>query len=60
LFYVPIGHPEYLNDKDELLFTYSINGYAPCVPNCSGSRSVRDNFTVKAARIPMKLIDPNF
>ncbi|RCH53914.1 hypothetical protein DJ568_15355 [Mucilaginibacter hurinus] len=60
LFYTPAGHGEYLNERNEVLITYSLNGYAPCVPNCSGPRSIRDNFTVQAARIPMKMIDPTF
>ncbi|MEO6151163.1 MAG: RICIN domain-containing protein [Mucilaginibacter sp.] len=60
LFYVPSGHPEYVNDRDELLITYAISGYAPCVPLCVNGRSIRDHYTVKAARIPLKMIDPTF
>ena len=57
-FYLPVGHPEYINDKDELLLTYSINGYGTCVPPCANNHYDPDYYRPRGIRIPLKLIDP--
>ncbi|MDQ6632440.1 MAG: DUF5005 domain-containing protein, partial [Verrucomicrobiota bacterium] len=59
-FYMPVGHPEFISAKNELLVTYSINGYEPCLPMCVKSRMNPDHYRPRAIRIPLKLIDPNF
>ena len=59
-FYLPMAHPEFINDKDELLVTYSINGYEPCFPACVNGRANPDHYRPRAIRVPLKLIDPNF
>ena len=56
-FYLPVGHPEFLDEKNELLVTYCINGYAPCIPTCVNGRSNPDHYRPKAIRVPLKLID---
>lgn len=57
-FYGPDAHPEYINSKDELLITYSINGYAPCIPTCVDGKFDPNKYRLRALRIPLKLIDP--
>ncbi|MGN6354581.1 MAG: DUF4185 domain-containing protein, partial [Parafilimonas sp.] len=37
-FYLPIAHPDCINDDNELLIHYSINGYEPCIKNCVNNR----------------------
>jgi hypothetical protein len=59
-FYLPMVHPEFINSKDELLVTYSINGYEPCVPMCVGGRMNPDEYRPRAIRVPLQLIDPGF
>jgi hypothetical protein len=56
-FYGPNAHPEYVNSKDELLITYSINGYAPCIPTCVDGKFDPNNYRLRAIRVPLKLID---
>jgi len=50
-FYLPVAHPEFINDKDELLITYCINGYEPCVSACVNGRAVPDHYRPKAIRV---------
>jgi hypothetical protein len=59
-FYFPIAHPEFINAQNELLVTYSINGYEPCVSACVNGRAIPDHYRPKAIRVPLKLIDPDF
>lgn len=56
-FYGVIAHPEYMNKADELLVTYSINGYAPCVPNCVDNRFDPDYYRLRGIRVPYRLIE---
>jgi hypothetical protein len=58
-FYVPAGHPEFSNDKDGLLVTYSINGYAPAIPACKNDRMQPDYYRPKAIRVPLDSIRPD-
>jgi hypothetical protein len=58
-FYLPAAHPEYINQKDELLVTYCINGYSPCVANCVNNRFNPEYYRPQAIRVPLKLIDPD-
>jgi hypothetical protein len=59
-FYLPVAHPEYLDAGDELLITYSINGYEPCVKLCEEGRMQPDHYRPRAIRVPLKLIDSAF
>jgi hypothetical protein len=34
-FYMAVSHPELINSKDDLLITYSINNYGPCLEGLS-------------------------
>jgi Domain of unknown function (DUF5005) len=52
-FYLAVAHPEFINDKNELLVTYSINGYEPCVKACIEGRAIADHYRPKAIRVPL-------
>jgi hypothetical protein len=56
-FYFPILHPEFINEAQEILLTYSINGYEPCVSACVNARAIPDHYRPKAVRVPLNLID---
>lgn len=58
-FYIPALHPEFINEKDEVLLTYSINGYEPCVPMSVNGRMNPDHYRPKAIRVPLRLISPD-
>ncbi|RYZ98655.1 MAG: DUF4185 domain-containing protein [Sphingobacteriaceae bacterium] len=59
-FYLPTAHPEYINEKNEILLTYSINGYEPCVANCVNGRFNPDYYRPRGIRVPLKLLDASF
>ncbi len=59
-FYFPVAHPEFINSKNELLVTYSINGYEPCLPSCINGRFNPEYYRPQAIRIPLKRIDDSF
>jgi len=50
-FYFPIAHPEFVNANGEILVTYSINGYQPCVSACVDGRAIPDHYRPKAFRV---------
>jgi hypothetical protein len=52
-FYSVFAHPEFINDRNELLITYSINGYEPCVPSCVNGRMNPDYYRPRAIRLPL-------
>jgi len=52
-FYMAEPHPEFIQDN-ELLITYCINGYLPCVPNCVNGRFNPDYYRPRALRLPLK------
>lgn len=54
-FYAAIAHPEYVNDQNELLVTYAINGYGTCVTDCVNGRMDPDLYRLRGIRIPLKL-----
>jgi hypothetical protein len=56
-FYFPVAHPEFINAKNELLVTYCINGYEPCIAACSNGRRDPNTYRPKAIRVPLALID---
>lgn len=58
-FYTVIPHPEFINKKGELLITYCINGYMPCVDAFKTGRGNPDYYRPKGIRVPLKLIDPD-
>jgi hypothetical protein len=53
-FYLPVAHPEFINAQDELLITYCINGYEPCLSACVNGRAAPDHYRPKAIRVPLK------
>ncbi|HVV02109.1 MAG TPA: hypothetical protein VHH88_12150, partial [Verrucomicrobiae bacterium] len=55
-FYFPILHSEFINSKKEVLLTYSINNYEPCVPSCSKGRAIPDDYRPRAVRVPLRMI----
>jgi len=55
-FYTTVAHPQFINNKNELLITYSINGYGDCVETCINGRMNPDYYRVKAIRVPLALI----
>jgi hypothetical protein len=55
-FYFPVAHPEFINERDELLVTYSINGYEPCVSACVKGRAIPDHYRPKAIRVPLGIL----
>jgi hypothetical protein len=55
-FYMAIAHPEFSNEKNEILVTYSINGYEPCVSACVKGRAIPDHYRPKAIRVPLDQI----
>jgi hypothetical protein len=56
-FYSVFGHPEYINADNELLVTYSINGYGNCVTDCINGRNDPNVYRPRGIRVPLKLID---
>lgn len=56
-FYLGATHPEFINDKNEILITYSINGYDKCVEGCINGRMNPDHYRLKAIRVPLGMID---
>jgi hypothetical protein len=58
-FYLAVAHPEYINPKNELLITYSINGYGKCLPPCANNQYNPDYYRPRGIRVPLKLIDPS-
>jgi len=56
-FYSVFGHPEFINRQNELLITYSINGYGKCVVDCVNGRSDPNIYRPRGIRVPLKLID---
>jgi hypothetical protein len=56
-FYSVFPHPEYINEKNELLITYCINGYEKCVPFCKDGKANPDYYRAKAIRVPLEVID---
>lgn len=52
-FYLAVAHPEFINASNELLITYCINGYEPCVPTCVNGRMNPDYYRPRAIRLPL-------
>jgi hypothetical protein len=53
-------HPQFLNASDEILVTYALNGYEPCLPTCIGGLVNPDYYRIRTLRIHLKKIDPAF
>lgn len=58
-FYTTVAHPQFINEKNELLITYSINGYGDCVETCINGRMNPDYYRIKAIRVPLPVIMDN-
>jgi|SRR5665213_16499 len=52
-FYGVAAHPEFINAGNELLITYCLNGYEPCVPTCVNGRMNPDYYRPRAIRLPL-------
>lgn len=53
-------HPQFLNSSNEVLATYCVDGYAPCVPTCTAGYDNPDFYRIKTLRIPLKRISLGF
>jgi predicted alpha-1,2-mannosidase len=58
-FYLPIAHPDCINNKNELLIHYSINGYEPCIVNCRDNKFDPEYYRPQAIRVPLYLLGIN-
>jgi hypothetical protein len=58
-FYLPIAHPDCINNKNELLVHYSINGYEPCIVNCRSNKFDPEYYRPQAIRVPLNLMGIN-
>jgi hypothetical protein len=59
-FYLPVAHPEFINERNELLITYCINGYEPCLSSCVKGRLNADFYRPRAVRVPLALVDKDY
>ena len=59
-FYSAVAHPEFVNARNELLVTYCINGYEPCLPSCVNGRLIPDYYRPRALDVPFSRIDSDF
>lgn len=57
-FYVPVAHPQFVNDEEEILITYNINGYGDCVEGCVENKMDPNHYRPRGVRVPLELIDP--
>ncbi len=55
-FYLPIAHPDCINERNELLIHYSINGYEPCLANCVNNKFNPEYYRPQAIRVPLELL----
>lgn len=55
-FYSAAAHPEFINAAGEVLVTYCINGYEPCLPNVVNGRMNPDYYRPRAIRVPLDSI----
>ncbi|WP_158534950.1 DUF5005 domain-containing protein [Mucilaginibacter hurinus] len=56
-FYVPVAHPQYINNSNEILVTYCINGYGTCAPACVDGKMDPNRYRIRGIRVPLDLID---
>ncbi|RCH55785.1 hypothetical protein DJ568_03250 [Mucilaginibacter hurinus] len=56
-FYAPNIHPQFINNRNEVLVTYAINGYGSCVATCKGGRMNPDVYRLRGIRVPLALMD---
>ncbi|MBE7177515.1 MAG: hypothetical protein INR69_13985 [Mucilaginibacter polytrichastri] len=55
-FYAANAHPQFINDRNEVLITYAINGYGKCADVCENGRMDPDQYRLKAIRVPLPLL----
>ncbi len=53
-------HPTWLNANDEILITYSLDGFSPCLNTCTNGLDNPDYYRQKALRVSLKNIDPSY
>ncbi|MBL7754322.1 MAG: hypothetical protein JNM44_07590, partial [Chitinophagaceae bacterium] len=51
-------HAYQVNAQRELLVTYTIDGYEPCLSTCGSGSAPADYYRVKTLRIPLQNFDP--
>ncbi len=56
-FYGVNAHPEFNDQRNELLITYNINGYGDCVKTCFRGWTDPDTYRPRAVRIPFEILD---
>lgn len=56
-FYGVNAHPEFNDERNELLITYNINGYGDCVKTCFRGWTDPDTYRPRAVRIPFEILD---
>lgn len=59
-FYTPVIHPQAtISGSNEFLFTYCINGYAPCLVDCNSNQLDPNVYRPRGVRVPYSVIDPS-
>lgn len=58
-FYLPIAHPDCINENNELLVHYSINGYEPCIKNCINNRFNPEYYRPQAINVSLNALGIN-
>lgn len=53
-------HTAWLNADNEILITYSLDGYSPCVNTCNNGLDNPDFYRQKALRVSLRNIDPSY
>jgi hypothetical protein len=54
-YYTPVIHPEF-NANSQFLFTYCINGYAPCVAACNNNQFLPDTYRPRGVLVPYSVL----
>ncbi len=55
VFYQAHLHPQMTNSKSEVLLTYCINGYSPCVASCKNNRFNPEFYRPRGIRVPIEI-----
>lgn len=59
-YYTPVIHPQAtISGSNEFLFTYCINGYAPCLVDCNSNQLDPNVYRPRGVRVPYSVVDPS-
>lgn len=59
-FYTPVIHPQAtVSGSNEFLFTYCVNGYAPCLVDCNSNQLDPNVYRPRGVRVPYSVVDPS-